>query len=411
MKLNSWLKTVSLGLCLSASTIINPYNSFLNSQEKNLRPIEKHLSAIVNDTTFLNKTTLKGLDKEYALWYEILSRSKDETIIYKRDDFSIIDIRPTLFEESQDEINKRIIDSITNAQSINNMHPWNHDVPLLSHSSSLKYGVPIKKATSQQDIDKQLLEKLHMEYLSKPMPKVKSQRSIGMHFGKHHIITEALERMAPYLEYYIDVLEEKDLPLSLLTIPILESSFNPQAISWAGAVGQFQFMPSTAKDFKLPVSDVWIDNIRAFDYRKHPIVAFDAFVSYMDNLLARSKDYPFLAPVKYNTGPNKSCYNNINSSDDAIKVIKEMGFAPRSYVPEIMAIVTILKEMLDERSLVGFEYNTIRIETMPERIKPSQIEEILMMHPDTFFMLNPHYAKTNKDLYVLREGSPYVTLK
>ncbi len=398
MKHGAWLKTLGAGMLVGASATLNPHEITLDQQAVTLSPLEKNLMVIGQDTTFRNSVTLKGLSNEYNAWYEILNRKEDETIVYDRDNFSIIDILPTKFAKSQEQINSEILDSIRSRQS------WDY-------ASRLRLDIPFRVEQSQKDIDRALLEELHIKHTGEKMPAWKSRRPIGMRFGKRHIITDAIERMAPYLDHYLSELKKNDLPPSLLTIPVLESSFNPKAVSWAGAVGQFQFMYSAAKDYNLPMSRVKIEGTRVFDYRKHPIVAFDAFVSFMDNLIESSEEFSFIAPMKYNTGPNRSYYKNITSSDDAINVIKERGFAPRSYVPEMMAIGTILQEMVEKREWFNFKYDDIHIATMPKQIRPSQIEEELGLHPDIFFTLNPQYVKTTKDIYVLSKGMPYISLK
>ena len=49
----------------------------------------------------------------------------------------------------------------------------------------------------------------------------------------------------------LEVLDEFDVPVELQMIPVLESAFNANAVSHAGAVGYWQFMTILAKEYGL----------------------------------------------------------------------------------------------------------------------------------------------------------------
>ena len=60
-----------------------------------------------------------------------------------------------------------------------------------------------------------------------------------------------IDRAQIYLPYIKEVFKEKNVPEDLIYLPIIESSFNPQAISRAGAAGLWQFMPMTGAIYNL----------------------------------------------------------------------------------------------------------------------------------------------------------------
>ncbi len=69
--------------------------------------------------------------------------------------------------------------------------------------------------------------------------------------------------------YYITRIESvylqySHLPEELLDLPMLESAFNPYAVSHAGAAGVWQFMPATARGLGL-VIDEWQDDRRSIE--------------------------------------------------------------------------------------------------------------------------------------------------
>ena len=59
------------------------------------------------------------------------------------------------------------------------------------------------------------------------------------------------QRARNFFPKAIEVLDKYDVPLELQMIPVLESEFNANAVSPAGAVGYWQFMSELAKEYGL----------------------------------------------------------------------------------------------------------------------------------------------------------------
>ena len=55
----------------------------------------------------------------------------------------------------------------------------------------------------------------------------------------------------PSIKFYINMLNQENLPIDLAVIPLLESGNNPQARSPKDALGLWQFIPATAKEWGL----------------------------------------------------------------------------------------------------------------------------------------------------------------
>src|SRR5690606_11704594 len=55
------------------------------------------------------------------------------------------------------------------------------------------------------------------------------------------------EQSRPYLHYLANELKANDMPLELALLPIVESAYNPFAVSPSKAVGIWQFMPQDRK--------------------------------------------------------------------------------------------------------------------------------------------------------------------
>jgi len=103
-----------------------------------------------------------------------------------------------------------------------------------------------------------------------------------------------IDRAQIYLPYIKQVFKEKNVPEDLIYLPIIESSFNPQAISKAGAAGLWQFMPMTGAIYNLKVN-YWADD--RFDPERSTKAA-------AEHLLRLNKNFKswVIALAAYNAG-------------------------------------------------------------------------------------------------------------
>lgn len=67
-------------------------------------------------------------------------------------------------------------------------------------------------------------------------------------FVKHpDYIDRVVERARPYLHHIVDEIEQRNMPLEIALLPIVESGFQPFAYSHGRAAGLWQFIPGTGK--------------------------------------------------------------------------------------------------------------------------------------------------------------------
>jgi len=64
-------------------------------------------------------------------------------------------------------------------------------------------------------------------------------------------ITRVVGRADPYLYHIVMKLKEREMPLDLALLPIVESAYQPFALSPSRASGIWQFIPSTGKRYGL----------------------------------------------------------------------------------------------------------------------------------------------------------------
>jgi membrane-bound lytic murein transglycosylase D len=147
-----------------------------------------------------------------------------------------------------------------------------------------------------------------------------------------------LDRSARYIPVMKDIFRKKNLPEDLVYIAMIESGFNPYAVSWARAVGPWQFMPATGKLYGLKI-DWWIDE------RKDPIKSTHAAAEHFKDLHNLFGSWP-LAMASYNAGAGKVQRAVLRTrSEDFwdLKASRYIRKETKNYVPKFMAATIIAK--------------------------------------------------------------------
>lgn len=166
---------------------------------------------------------------------------------------------------------------------------------------------------------------------------IKNQTKI--YLSKKKYLKKIMIRSEPYLYLIVKKIKKLNLPIELTLIPIVESGFNPYAISKAKATGIWQIIPITAQLHGLK-KNKWIDERR--DFIKSTKVALKLF----NRLNILFKKNWILTFAAYNCGENRvlnaiknnkklNVFNNFWS----LNVPKETI----NYVTKILSLIDILK--------------------------------------------------------------------
>ncbi len=115
-------------------------------------------------------------------------------------------------------------------------------------------------------------------------------------FARHDdYLDRTFRRAERYLYFIVDELETRKMPLELALLPIVESAFNPGALSRARAAGLWQFIPSTGRRFGL-------EQTHQYDGRRDIVESTRAALDYLQFLAGEFNGDWQLAVAAYNAG-------------------------------------------------------------------------------------------------------------
>ncbi|MBI2441896.1 MAG: lytic transglycosylase domain-containing protein [Lentisphaerae bacterium] len=137
--------------------------------------------------------------------------------------------------------------------------------------------------------------------------------------------------MAAVISRLKEIFEKEGVPQKWVWIAEVESGFDPQAESPAGAAGLFQLMPATAERFGL--------NIAPYDDRLMPEKSASAAAQYLKHLRKEFGSWS-LALAAYNAGEGrlKRIMNDYGARTFE-DVSRYLPAETRDYVPRVLAIV------------------------------------------------------------------------
>jgi membrane-bound lytic murein transglycosylase D len=218
----------------------------------------------------------------------------------------------------------------------------------------------------------------------------RTQHFLGRYTGARREVIEAwFERAGRYLGMVRETLRRFGLPEDLAFTAMIESGFNPVAVSRAGAKGLWQLMAETARRYGLRV-DRWVDE--RLDPEKSTIAA----AAYFRDLYEQFGSW-FLAQAAYNTGETRLARVMQRARTTDFWVLADGGHLheeTRDFVPAIQAL-TLIGRNPDR---YGFEVPLIdppRHETM--RVPPAtdlrQLATTAGLSPEILEELNPELLR------------------
>jgi len=145
-------------------------------------------------------------------------------------------------------------------------------------------------------------------------------------------------RSAPYLFYIVEEVEKRGMPIEIALLPMVESSYNPFAVSSQSAAGLWQIMPATGRYLGLE-QNWWYDGRR--DLRDSTKIALD----YLEALHKEFNDDWLLAFSAYNSGKGRVTRARKDNKRKGLATdywsLKLPG-ETRRYIPKLIALSALI---------------------------------------------------------------------
>jgi membrane-bound lytic murein transglycosylase D len=152
------------------------------------------------------------------------------------------------------------------------------------------------------------------------------------------VLVSGYARAGRYRDMIAREFAAQGLPDELIFVAQLESHFNPTAVSSAKAVGMWQFMSFTGKEYDLTID-------RVLDERRDPAKATRAAAQYLLDLYRRYGDW-YLAMAAYNCGAgcvDRAILRTGYADFWELRRLRALPLATTNYVPEILAMTIMHK--------------------------------------------------------------------
>jgi membrane-bound lytic murein transglycosylase D len=214
-------------------------------------------------------------------------------------------------------------------------------------------------------------------------------RSHEQWFAKHPgYLERGIERSRLYLYFIAEEVEKRGMPMEIALLPLIESAYNPLALSPMKASGIWQFIPSTGKVYGLK-QNAW------YDGRRDVLTATRAALDYLQYLHGMFGDWE-LALAAYNCG--EGCVARAQSrqqgkSTDYVDL--KLPTETRHYVPKLVAVRNIV---LDPKRF-GIALEEVANEpyfmqvTLSKPMEARQAARLADMDLDDFLSLNPGFQR------------------
>ena len=181
-----------------------------------------------------------------------------------------------------------------------------------------------------------------------PSHRIKVQRGISERFAA------GVRRSGRYMAHMRKIFSARGLPVELTYLPLVESSFRNDARSFRGAVGMWQFMPSTGR--------LYMRVTRVLDERRDPLEATRAAARLLQDNYRELGTWP-LAVTAYNHGRAgmRRAVRRLGTRD-IVTIIRRyrartFKFASKNFYAEFLAAVHVMRDL--ERHLPHVRFDQL----------------------------------------------------
>jgi hypothetical protein len=268
----------------------------------------------------------------------------------------------------------------TRVRSRIDVHPGQHKLDLtlpteLLADSTLRQGKPVKTSHFDQP-ENAPLPATTGQRLTAVIPRDTKEAIKYERVNKHVIwytqhssyLHQVAEHARPYLYHIVESLSQHHLPYELALLPIVESAYQPTALSPKSAAGLWQFIPSTGHDFDLQQNE-------QYDARLDITASTQAAMRYMSFLNQHFNGDWLLALAAYNCGLgtvdnaiNRNVADGLETDYWSLRLPEET----QQYVPRFLALSSIFANP----DAHGLKFAQIRNEPYFVKVKIDRKQDI-----------------------------------
>lgn len=204
-------------------------------------------------------------------------------------------------------------------------------------------------------------------------------------------IQRVSENAQPFIYLVIDAVEQRGLPMELALLPIVESAYNPNAVSHQSAVGLWQFMPATATGMGLK-RDWW------YDGRRDPVASTVAALDYLESLYRIFDEDWLLALAAYNVGQGnlqRAIRRNEANGEPTDFWSLQLPRETTQHVPRILALAHLMNDPeafnIEPTPLPNEPYVTVI--DAGSQIDLTLVASLAGLEPEIVYRLNPGYRQ------------------
>lgn len=225
---------------------------------------------------------------------------------------------------------------------------------------------------------------LNIDYENK---RVQAQRR--WYAGHQEYLNRVSKRAERYLYHVVDAIEQRDMPLELALLPIVESAYDPFAYSHGRASGMWQFIPGTGKRFGLE-QNWW------YDGRRDIVASTRAALDYLSYLERRFDGNWLLALAAYNSGEGnvrKAVKRNRAKQRPTDFWSLDLPKETRAYVPKLIALAQIVAKPAQYGVTlppIGNRPYFAQVE-VGSQVDLAQAAELAAISLNELYLLNPGY--------------------
>ncbi len=199
------------------------------------------------------------------------------------------------------------------------------------------------------------------------------------------------ERARPFIFEIVEEVERRGLPTELALLPIVESAFNPNAVSPGNSVGLWQIASGTAPSLGLK-RDWWYDGSR------DPIASTSAALDYLITLNQMFDESWLLSLAAYNTGPGnvrKAISRNEQRDRDVDYWSLNLPSITEDFAPKLIA----LSRLVAEPNHYGMELADVLNAPAVKRVEVGYQLDLALaatiagIDSETLYQLNPGFLQ------------------